>query len=48
MPESMPEPKYVSSEDVEGVTVYDAAGRKIGEVDHLVIEKTSGKVLAES
>ena len=34
----------ISSEDVEGVAVYDAQGKKIGKVDHLVIEKVSGRV----
>ena len=34
----------ISSEDVEGVSVYDAAGKKIGKVDHLMIEKVSGHV----
>ena len=41
----MPEPMHVSSAAVEGVYVYDGVGRKIGQVDHLVIEKTTGKVL---
>jgi len=36
---------HVSSAAVEGVTVYDEVGRKIGQVDHLIIEKTTGKVL---
>src|SRR5262245_51577958 len=43
-PEPMPEPMHVSSAAVEGVTVYDGVGRKIGQVDHLIIEKTT-KVL---
>jgi sporulation protein YlmC with PRC-barrel domain len=34
----------ISSEDVEGVAVYDVQGKKIGKVDHLVIEKASGRV----
>ena len=43
--EAVPKALHVSSEDVEGVTVYDAVGKKIGDVDHLIIEKTTGKVL---
>jgi sporulation protein YlmC with PRC-barrel domain len=34
----------VSSEDVEGTNVYDAKGEKIGDIDHLIIDKKSGKV----
>ena len=34
----------ISSEDVEGVSVYDANEKKIGKVDHLMIEKVSGHV----
>jgi sporulation protein YlmC with PRC-barrel domain len=34
----------ISSEDVEGVSVYNVNGKKIGKVDHLMIEKTSGHV----
>lgn len=43
--DAVPKALHVSSEDVEGVTVYDAVGKKIGNVDYLVIEKTTGKVL---
>jgi sporulation protein YlmC with PRC-barrel domain len=34
----------VSSEDVEGTNVYGPDGSKVGEVDHLMIEKQSGRV----
>jgi sporulation protein YlmC with PRC-barrel domain len=34
----------ISSEDVEGVSVYDANKKKIGKVDHLMVEKRSGQV----
>jgi hypothetical protein len=34
----------ISSEDVEGVSVYDANKKKIGKVDHLMIEKISGQI----
>ena len=30
--------------DVEGTDVYDAKGTKIGEIDHLIIDKLSGRV----
>ena len=36
----------ISSEDVEGVAVYDARGKKLGKIDHLVIEKISGRVVS--
>ena len=36
----------IASNDVEGVAVYDGKGKKIGTVDHLVIEKLSGRVLS--
>ena len=35
----------ISSQDVEGVAVYDGQGKKLGTVDHLVIERLSGRVL---
>src|SRR5579885_344518 len=34
----------ISSERVEGTPVYDASGNKIGEIDHLMIDKVSGNV----
>jgi len=34
----------VSSEDVEGANVYDPTGTKIGEIDHLMIDRVSGAV----
>lgn len=40
-----PDHALVSSEDVEGTTVYDRSGNKIGEVDHLMIDKITGRVL---
>jgi sporulation protein YlmC with PRC-barrel domain len=36
----------VSTEDVEGTAVYDVAGNKIGRVDHLMVDKASGRVTA--
>ena len=35
----------VSSKYVEGTTVYDLHGKKIGKISHLVIQKSSGRVL---
>ena len=34
----------ISSEDVQGTTVYGAGDTQIGEIDHLMIEKVSGRV----
>jgi hypothetical protein len=39
-----PNHQLISSEDVEETAVYDAKGTKIGEVDHLMIDKVSGRV----
>jgi sporulation protein YlmC with PRC-barrel domain len=39
-----PDHQLISSEDVEGTAVYGAGAKKIGEVDHLMIDKTSGRV----
>ena len=35
----------ISSREVEGATVYGAAGKKVGSIDHLVIERVSGRVV---
>jgi sporulation protein YlmC with PRC-barrel domain len=39
-----PNHQLISSEDVEGTAVYSTASEKIGTIDHLMIDKTSGKV----
>lgn len=39
-----PNRNLISSEDVEGTDVYSASGIKIGEIDHLMIDKVSGRV----
>ena len=39
-----PDWRLISSEDVEGTTVYDMSGNQIGSVDHLMIDKVSGRV----
>ena len=40
-----PNHAFISSEDVEGTKVYDRKGNHIGEVDHLMIDKVSGRVV---
>jgi uncharacterized protein YrrD len=39
-----PNHQLIASEDVEGTDVYDLKGSKIGEIDHLMIDKVSGRV----
>ncbi len=39
-----PDHLLISSEDVEGTNVYGMKGEKIGEIDHLMIAKFSGRV----
>jgi hypothetical protein len=39
-----PNHQLISSEDVEGTNVFDLQGKKIGEIDHLMIDKVSGRV----
>jgi len=39
-----PNHQLISNEDVEGTNVYDPKGSKIGEIDHLMIDKVSGRV----
>jgi hypothetical protein len=39
-----PNHNLISSEDVEGTAVYDMKGSQIGEIDHLMIDKISGRV----
>ncbi|MGB3406277.1 MAG: PRC-barrel domain-containing protein [Jannaschia sp.] len=34
----------ISSSDVNGTTVYGADGGEVGHIDHLMIDKTSGRV----
>ena len=33
--------RLISSREVEGAAVYGADGRKVGSIDHLVIERVS-------
>lgn len=39
-----PDHRLISSEDVIGTDVYGAGDEVVGEIDHLMIEKISGKV----
>ena len=39
-----PNHRFISSEDVEGTKVYSPNSEEIGEIDHLMIDKQSGKV----
>lgn len=39
-----PDRSLISSNRVQGTAVYGMDGRQIGEIDHLMIEKISGKV----
>jgi sporulation protein YlmC with PRC-barrel domain len=39
-----PNHALISSEDVEGADVYDPKGNKVGDIDHLMIDKLSGRV----
>ena len=38
--------RIVSSQDVEGVLVFDRAGKRLGTIDHLVIERAFGRILS--
>src|SRR5690349_16467596 len=40
-----PNHQLISSEDVEGTTVYGLGQDKVGEIDHLMIDKLSGRVI---
>jgi len=39
-----PNHQLISSEDVNGTEVYDLKGQQIGSIDHLMIDKLSGRV----
>ena len=39
-----PDRRLISSEDVHGTNVYGIGDEAIGEIDHLLIEKVSGRV----
>jgi hypothetical protein len=40
-----PDHRLISSEDVEGTEVYGVGDDKVGEIDHLIIDKLSGRVI---
>jgi hypothetical protein len=40
-----PDRRLISSEDVQGTEVYGTGDEAIGEIDHLLIEKVSGRVV---
>src|SRR6476660_2134756 len=39
-----PDHRCISSEDIQGTQVYGADRKNIGEIDHLIIDKVSGRV----
>ena len=39
-----PNHRCISSEDVQGTDVYDPRGNNIGKIDHLIIDKVTGRV----
>jgi hypothetical protein len=39
-----PDRQCISSEDIHGTEVYGPDGKNIGEIDHLIIDKVSGRV----
>jgi hypothetical protein len=39
-----PNHQLISSEDVEGTSVYGPDNTKVGDIDHLMIDKVSGRV----
>jgi hypothetical protein len=39
-----PNSNFISSEDVEGTDVYGAGDTKVGAIDHLMIDKVSGRI----
>ena len=39
-----PDHQCISSEDIHGTEVYGLDGKHIGEIDHLIIDKLSGRV----
>ena len=40
-----PNHQLISSEDVEGTEVFGVGDNKVGEIDHLIIDKLSGRVI---
>jgi len=44
MERAHPDHDLISSEQVEGTDVFDRKGDKVGQIDHLMIDKTTGRV----
>jgi hypothetical protein len=44
MATSHPNHAFISSDDVLGTYVYNLAGKRLGSIDHLMIDKASGKI----
>jgi hypothetical protein len=40
-----PDHRLISGEDVQGTLVYGPGNEEVGEIDHLLIEKVSGRVV---
>jgi hypothetical protein len=40
-----PDHRLISSEDIQGTLVYGPGDEEVGEIDHLLIEKVSGRVV---
>jgi PRC-barrel domain len=40
-----PNHAFISSDDVQGACVYDAAGKRLGTIDHLMIDKETGRIV---
>jgi hypothetical protein len=40
-----PDRRLISSEDVQGTNVYGVGDEAVGEIDHLLIDKVSGRVV---
>lgn len=45
MARAHPDHSLISSSEVEGTSVYSPSGDSIGSIDHLMIEKVSGRVV---
>lgn len=39
-----PDLHLISSEDVQGTKVFDTVGKHVGDIDHMMIEKQSGRI----
>ena len=39
-----PNHNFISSEDIHGTEVYGVGDKKVGDIDHMIIDKTSGRV----